>query len=62
MPDDRTHLQRFEAALENLEAKQRAGERPKLAQLEIDAVRAQTDDLRTELDEYDRRRPDATSP
>ncbi len=47
------HLRQFEEALANLEAK--AGGKPsKLAQLEIDAVRAQAGDLRAELDEYDR--------
>lgn len=49
------HLRRFEEALANLAAK--AGEKPtKLAQLEIDAVRAQASDLQAELDEYDRLR------
>ncbi len=49
------HLRRFEKALANLEDK--AGDGPtKLAQLEIDAVRAQASDLRAELDEYDRLR------
>ncbi len=49
------HLRRFEQAAVNLEAE--AGEKPtKLAQLEIDAVRAQASDLQAELDEYDRLR------
>lgn len=49
------HLRRFEEAIANLAAK--AGEKPtKLAQLEIDAVRAQASDLQAELDEYDRLR------
>jgi len=54
------HLRRFEEALANLE--ERAGAKPtKLAQLEIDAVRAQAADLRAELDEYDRLRSGETS-
>lgn len=49
------HLRRFEEAIANLDAK--AGEKPtKLAQLEIDAVKAQASDLQAELDEYDRLR------
>lgn len=49
------HLRRFEEAIANLAAE--AGEKPtKLAQLEIDAVRAQASDLQAELDEYDRLR------
>lgn len=49
------HLRRFEEAIANLAVK--AGEKPtKLAQLEIDAVRAQASDLQAELDEYDRLR------
>jgi HTH-type transcriptional regulator / antitoxin HigA len=52
----RAHLQRFEQALANLQARAGSGRRTKLAQLEIDAVRSQADDLRAELDEYDRLR------
>ena len=49
------HLRRFEEAIANLVAE--AGEKPtKLAQLEIDAVKAQASDLQAELDEYDRLR------
>ncbi|MGH3452555.1 MAG: hypothetical protein ACRDQW_18010 [Haloechinothrix sp.] len=48
------HLLRFEEALANLEAKTQAGQQSKLAQLEIDAVRAQAEDLRAELAEYHR--------
>jgi HTH-type transcriptional regulator/antitoxin HigA len=50
------HLRRFEEAIANLEAKHRGEKRPKLAQLEIDAVRSQAADLRAELEEYDRLR------
>lgn len=50
------HLRQFEEALANLEAKHRGKKRTKLAQLEIDAVRSQAEDLRAELDEYDRLR------
>jgi HTH-type transcriptional regulator/antitoxin HigA len=51
-----SHLRQFEEALRNLEAKYPSGARTKRAQLEIDAVRAQADDLRAEVDEYDRLR------
>jgi len=50
------HLRQFEEALRNLEAKHPSGHQAKRAQLEIDAVRAQADDLRAEIDEYDRLR------
>ncbi len=50
------HLRQFEDALRNLEARHPSGKRTKRAQLEIDAVRAQADDLRAEIDEYDRLR------
>jgi HTH-type transcriptional regulator/antitoxin HigA len=50
------HLRQFDEALANLEAKTSGGKRSKLAQLEIDAVRSQADDLRAELDEYERLR------
>lgn len=55
------HLRQFEEALADLEAKSRAKKRSKLAQLEIDAVRSQAEDLRAELDEYDRLRSGAVS-
>ncbi len=50
------HLGQFEDALRNLEARHLSGHRTKRAQLEVDAVRAQLDDLRAEVDEYDRLR------
>lgn len=51
----RAHLEKFEEAERNLEA--RLGSTPtKLARLEVDAVRAQASDLRAELDEYERLR------
>ncbi|MHB1987280.1 MAG: helix-turn-helix domain-containing protein [Acidimicrobiales bacterium] len=46
----RAHLAKFEEAALNLVARQ---DRSKLTQLEIDAVRAQADDLRTEIQEYE---------
>lgn len=49
----KAHLARFEEALANLTAT--AGKRPtKLQRLEIDAVTAQADDLRREIEEYER--------
>ncbi len=55
------HLRKFEEALANLEAKAGHAKRSKLAQLEIDAVRSQADDLRAELEEYDQLRSGAVS-
>lgn len=55
------HLRQFEEALVDLEAKHRDRKRSKLAQVEMGAVRAQADDLRAELEEYDRRRSGAVS-
>ena len=54
------HLRQFEEALASLEAKH-GKKRSKLAQLEIDAVRSQADDLRNEIDEYDQLRSGAVS-
>jgi hypothetical protein len=42
------HLRQFQEALQDLEAASLAGRRGKLAQLEIDTVRTQADDLRAE--------------
>lgn len=55
------HLRQFDEALANLEDKAGPKKRSKLAELEIDAVRAQADDLRAELEEYDRLRSGAIS-
>lgn len=52
----KAHLERFEAAAINLEERVGSDERTKLQQLEIDAVRAQADDLRRELREYEQLR------
>jgi len=52
----KAHLQQFEEAAANLEAKAGKGTRTKLQQLEIDTVRSQADDLRAELLEYERLR------
>jgi HTH-type transcriptional regulator/antitoxin HigA len=52
----KAHLDTFEQALANLEANASPDSRSKLAQVEIDAVRAQAGDLRAELEEYDRLR------
>jgi hypothetical protein len=50
------HLQKFEEALASLRAS--AGANPtKLQRLEIDAVRAQADDLRAEIAAYEEIRP-----
>jgi HTH-type transcriptional regulator/antitoxin HigA len=57
----KAHLQQFEDALGNLETASPEGQRTKLAQVEIDAVRAQADDLRGELEEYDRLRSGAVT-
>lgn len=53
------HLRQFEEALAHLQAKHRDKKRSKLAQLEIDAIGSQADDLRAELEEYDRLRSGA---
>lgn len=55
----KAHLERFEQAAANIEA--RPGKPSKLDRLELDAVRAQADDLRRELDEYERLRSGAQS-
>lgn len=49
----KSHLAQFDEALSNLRAQ--AGKKPtKLQKLEIDAVAAQADDLRAEVEEYER--------
>lgn len=56
------HLRQFEAAIANLEAESPDSRgRSKLARLEIDALRSQAEDLRHELEEYDRLRSGAES-
>ena len=52
----KAHLEQFEQAEANLEARAGSGSRSKLAHLEIDAVRSQADDLRAELNEYEQLR------
>ncbi len=49
----KAHLEQFEAAAANLDRKAGGAKRSKLVQLEIDAVRAQADDLRAEIAEYE---------
>jgi len=48
-----SHLRQFQEALANLEAKSPPAHRSRRAQLEIDAVRAQAEDLQAEIDEYE---------
>jgi len=55
----KAHLERFEQAADNIEA--RPGKRTKLDNLELDAVQAQATDLRAELAEFDQLRGGAAS-
>jgi hypothetical protein len=48
----KAHLATFDQAAAILEATLAAGDAPRLTQLELDAVRAQADDLRAEIEEY----------
>lgn len=48
----RAHLDRFGEAAANIEA--RPGERTKLEQLELDALRSKAHELRGELSDFDR--------
>jgi HTH-type transcriptional regulator / antitoxin HigA len=50
----KAHLERFEQAATNIEA--RPGKRTKLENLELDAIRSQAADLRAELADYDQLR------
>lgn len=47
-------LEQFEEAATNLDAKLGKTKPSKLERLQLDAVRAQADDLRTEIEEYER--------
>lgn len=55
----KAHLDRFEEAAANIEA--RPGKRTKLEALELVAIRAQADDLRAEMADYDELRSGALS-
>jgi HTH-type transcriptional regulator/antitoxin HigA len=55
----KAHLDRFDEAAANIEA--RPGGRTKLEALELAAIRAQADDLRAELADYDELRSGALS-
>jgi len=58
----KAHLAKFDEAAANHEVTlAKGGARARLTQLELDAVRAQADDLRAEIEEYDRLRSGAVS-
>ncbi len=57
----KAHLRQFEDAIANIEASLAATQPSKLARLELDAVRAQADDLRAEIDEYEQLRSGSVS-
>lgn len=57
----KAHLRRFEEAAANLEARSLVSGPSRLARLEIDAVRAQAEDLRAEIDEYEQLRSGTVS-
>jgi hypothetical protein len=52
----KAHLRQFEEAAANLEGKTDAGTRSKLQQLELDAIRSQANELRSEIEEYEQAR------
>lgn len=54
----KTHLDRFDEAAANIDS--RPGNRTKLDQLELDAVRSQAGDLRAELAQFDQLRGGAS--
>lgn len=55
----KAHLRQFDDAAAALEEKLSHADQPALARLELDAVRAQADDLRAEIDEYEQLRSGA---
>jgi HTH-type transcriptional regulator/antitoxin HigA len=57
----KAHLRQFEEAAANLDARINADGQSKLSQLELDAVRAQAEDLRAEVNEYEQLRSGSVS-
>jgi HTH-type transcriptional regulator/antitoxin HigA len=57
----KAHLRQFEQAAVNLGVRTDSGKRSKLERLELDAVLAQADDLRTEVEEYEQLRSGTVS-
>lgn len=57
----KAHLEKFDEAAANLAAKLAGSRGSKLAQLELDAVRAQASDLRSEIEQYEHLRSGAVS-